>query len=123
MRVIRRGVMVAAAVFTVAALSVYVRAQATATSPRSQTAAPAATRLPTPIEEWKHNIGDDYFLLNYKQLTDYWTKLAKVSNRLHVVEIGKTAEGRPMLMAIITSSANYAKIDRYRDIARRLALA
>jgi hypothetical protein len=109
MRVFRRGAMVAAAVFTVAALSVYVDAQ--------------GPRLPAPIDEWKHNVGDDYFLVNYKQLTDYWAKLAKASNRLHVVEIGKTAEGRPMLMAVITSPANYAKIDRYKDIARRLALA
>ena len=122
MRVFRRGAMVAAAVLTVAALSVYARAQGTATAPSRQAAAPAS-RLPTPMDEWKHNIGDDYFLLNYKQLTEYWTKLAKVSNRLHVVEIGKTAEGRPMLMAVITSPANYAKIDRYKDIARRLALA
>jgi Zinc carboxypeptidase len=109
MRVFRRGAVVAAAVLTAVALSVYVDAQ--------------GTRLPAPIDEWKHNVGDDYFLLNYKQLTEYWTKLAKVSNRLHVVEIGKTAEGRPMLMAVITSPANYAKIDRYKDIARRLALA
>src|SRR5215472_14912790 len=83
----------------------------------------ATSALPTPMAEWKHNIGDDYFLVDYKQLTAYWTKLAKVSNRLHVVDIGKTAEGRPMLMAVITSPANYAKTDRYRDIARRLALA
>ena len=75
----------AAAVLTAAALSVYVDAQ--------------GTRLPAPMDEWKHNVGDDYFLANYQQLTDYWTKLAKESNRLHVVEIGKTAEGRPMLMA------------------------
>ena len=56
MRVFRRGAMVAAAVLTAAALSVYVDAQ--------------GTRLPAPMEEWKHNVGDDYFLANYKQLAD-----------------------------------------------------
>jgi hypothetical protein len=92
-------------------------------SAQTRATPPAATALPTPMAEWHHNIGDDYFLVDYKQLTTYWTKLAKASDRVHVVDIGKTAEGRPVLMAVITSPANYAKIDRYRDIARRLALA
>ena len=43
--------------------------------------------------------------------------------RMKVVEIGKTAEGRPQLMAIITSPENLKKLDRYKEIARRLALA
>jgi hypothetical protein len=84
-------------------------------------AAPGA--LTTPMQEWGHNIGDDYFLADYQQLIAYWTKLAKESNRIHLVEIGRTAENRPMLMAIITSPANYAKLDTYKSIARRLALA
>jgi hypothetical protein len=42
---------------------------------------------------------------------------------MKVVEIGKTAEGRPQLMAIISSPDNHKKLDRYKEIARRLALA
>ena len=42
---------------------------------------------------------------------------------MRVVEIGKTAEGRPQLMSIITSPANHRQLDRYRDISSRLALA
>ena len=38
-------------------------------------------------------------------------------------EIGKTAEGRPQLMAIVTSPANQKKLARYKEISRRLALA
>ena len=40
---------------------------------------------------------------------------------MKVVEIGKTAEGRPQLMAIITSPENHKKLDRYKEISRRLA--
>ena len=40
-----------------------------------------------------------------------------------LVDIGKTAEGRPMIMAIITSPKNLKKLDRYKQISRRLALA
>src|SRR6185295_16780120 len=42
---------------------------------------------------------------------------------VHIVDIGKSSEGRPMLMAVITSPENYQKIDRYREIARQLANA
>ena len=38
-------------------------------------------------------------------------------------EIGKTAEGRDAAMAIITSPENLKKLDRYKEISRRLALA
>ena len=69
------------------------------------------------MAEWGHGIGDDYFLANYQQLMAYWRKLEKESDRLHLVEIGKTSEGRPMLMAIITSPANHQKLARYKSIA------
>ena len=41
---------------------------------------------------------------------------------MQVVEIGKTEEGRPQLMAIITAPENFAKLDRYKEIAQQLAL-
>ena len=40
-----------------------------------------------------------------------------------LVDIGKTAEGRPQWMAIITSPENHRKLERLKTIARRLALA
>jgi len=77
----------------------------------------------SPTKAWGHDIGDDYFLADYQQLIGYWHTLEKESPRVHIVDIGKSSEGRPMLMAILTSPANYAKLGYYRDIARRLALA
>src|SRR5690606_7965172 len=38
-------------------------------------------------------------------------------------EIGRTAEGRPHLMAIVTSPENHRQLGRYRQISMRLALA
>jgi hypothetical protein len=70
-----------------------------------------------------YTAGDDYFLANYTQLRDYLAKVDQESDRFKVVEIGKTAEGRPMVMAIITSPDNHKKLDRYKEIARRLARA
>ena len=68
-------------------------------------------------------VGDDYFLANYAQLQEYWAAVAKLSDRIKLVEIGKTEEGRPMIMAIITSPENHKKLDRYKEISRSLALA
>ena len=33
-----------------------------------------AGKLTSPMAEWGHGIGDDYFLANYQQLTAYWKK-------------------------------------------------
>jgi hypothetical protein len=77
----------------------------------------------TPPKFGEYTAGDDYFLANYTQLQEYWGKLSKESDRMKVVEIGKTAEGRPMIMAIITSPANHQKLARYKEISQRLALA
>ena len=83
----------------------------------------AQTRVSTPTEHFGHEIGADYVLPNYQQLTAYWQKLDAESDRMVVQDIGRTPEGRPQLMAIVTSPRNQQRLDRYREIARRLALA
>ena len=91
------------------------------------TAAPATsatqTRVTSPKEALGFDIGDDYHLATYTQLEAYWARLARQSRRVVLQEIGKTAEGRPQLMAIVTSPENHKHLSRYKEIARRLALA
>ena len=91
------------------------------------TAAPATsatqTRVTSPKEALGFDIGDDYHLATYTQLEAYWARLARQSRRVVLQEIGKTGEGRPQLMAIVTSPDNHKRLSRYREIARRLALA
>jgi hypothetical protein len=86
-------------------------------------ASAAAQTVTTPKQHFGFNIGDDYQLATYTQFVDYWQKIDKESDRMKVVEIGKTAEGRPQLMAIITSPENHKKLERYKEISRRLASA
>ncbi len=83
----------------------------------------AQRRITTPLAQFGHNIGDDYFLANYTQMLDYWRKLDRESDRMRLVRIGSTAEGRPIIMAIVTSPENQKKLAHYQDISRRLALA
>jgi len=79
--------------------------------------------LTTPRQQFGASIGDDYFLVNYSQMSEYWKKLDQESERLRLIEIGKTSEGRAMTMAVITSPENQRNLERYQDISRRLARA
>lgn len=81
------------------------------------------SKVTPPKEFLGFNVGDDYTLITYSQLTGYWNKLAKESQRMHIEEIGKTEEGRNQIMAIITSPENYKKIKTYKEISKKLALA
>ncbi|SPF47920.1 Peptidase M14, carboxypeptidase A [Candidatus Sulfopaludibacter sp. SbA4] len=82
-----------------------------------------APKITTPKEALGFNIGDDYQVANYTQLEAYWKKLATESDRMKLVDIGPTEEGRHQYMAIITSPDNLKKLDHYKDISQRLAHA
>jgi hypothetical protein len=79
--------------------------------------------ITSPKEELGFNIGDDYYLANYTQLSTYWKKLAEESDRMTLERIGTTAESRPLLMAIITSPENHRQLDHFKLIAKKMALA
>lgn len=86
--------------------------------------ATAQTGTPTPPERFfKQPPGTDYYLANYSEYAAYLQKLASESDRMKLVDIGKTAEGRTQWMAIVSSPANLAKLDDYRAIAEKLARA
>jgi hypothetical protein len=85
--------------------------------------APAAPKVTSPKQFFGHDIGADYVLPNYTKFTEYVKKLDAESDRMIVQSIGKTAEGRDQLMAIITTPENHKNLAKYKDISRRLALA
>ncbi|MFN2326519.1 MAG: M14 metallopeptidase family protein [Gemmatimonadales bacterium] len=87
------------------------------------TAASGQQRPTSPLEHFGFNMGDDYHLATYTQFEAYWQRLDAQSDRMKLVSIGKTAEGRDQWMAIVTSPANHARLDHYRDVAARLARA
>jgi len=80
----------------------------------------AEAKITSPKEQFGFNIGDDYQLVNFARMAEYWKKLDQESDRLTVVDAGKTAEGHTMLMAIIASPENHRKPTRYKDISPRL---
>ena len=85
--------------------------------------APLALALTSPQEHFGFTMGDDYQLATYTQTEAYFKKLAAESDRLKLVDIGPTEEGRRQYMVICTSPANLARLDRYKEIATKLARA
>jgi hypothetical protein len=79
--------------------------------------------ITTPKQALGFNVGDDYMVASYTQTIDYWRKLDAESDRMTMVDIGPTAEGRRQWMAVVSAPANLERLDYYKDVARRLALA
>ena len=80
-------------------------------------------QVPSPKEHFGFTIGDDYQLANYTQTEAYFRKLAATSDRFRLVEMGKTSEGRPQWMMVVSAPENLARMDEYRATSARLARA
>jgi hypothetical protein len=80
-------------------------------------------KITTPKEFFGFNIGDDYKLVTYTQFEAYMKKLSGQSGRMKLVEIGKTEEGRPQYTVLVTSAENMKRLDRYKEISKKLNMA
>lgn len=79
--------------------------------------------IPAPEDILGFKVGADYHLINYTQAIDYLKKVASVSDRIKLMEMGKTTLGRPMYYAVISSPDNLANLEKYREIIKKLSLA
>ena len=81
----------------------------------------AASAIPTPASIIGFKPGTDDRLVTYDQSIAYLQKLAAASKYVRLVDAGRTSQGRTMYFALISHPKNLAKLDRYREIAQRLA--
>ncbi len=77
--------------------------------------------IPPPASVLGFPVGADLKLANYDESLRYFKELAKASNRIKLIDVGKTSTGHEWVLAVISSPENLAKLDHYKDIARRLA--
>jgi hypothetical protein len=80
-----------------------------------------AQTVPTPESVLGHKPGDDFYLASYDDSREYFRRLAASSNRIKLITVGKTTRGLDWEIALISSPENLAKLDRYKEISRRLA--
>jgi zinc carboxypeptidase len=83
--------------------------------------ASAANTIPTPSEFLKIQVGADRTLADYHQIQSYFEMLAKSSPRVRIEKLGKTTLDNDLVMAVITSEENMQHLERYKEIAHKLA--
>jgi len=101
-------------------------AAAVATRPaaRASAQAPASdseARVPAPADFLGHAVGEDRRLADWAEVTAYLDAVASASPRVLLDTLGPTTLGRPMVMLTISSPENLARLDRLREVQRRLA--
>jgi len=77
--------------------------------------------ISSPEEFFGHQMGAERKLARWDRIVEYFNLLAKNSDRIRVVELGKSTEGNPFLLAIITSPENMRNLDRIREMSWRIA--
>jgi hypothetical protein len=66
--------------------------------------------------------GADGRLFTYEKQIEYFSILDKQSDRLLMMEIGKSSLGKPMFIVFVSSSENIKNLDRLKEINRKLAI-
>jgi Zinc carboxypeptidase len=83
-----------------------------------QTRSPA---VPSPRSVLGFSPGDDRTIADWRQISDYFARLDRASDRVLIQTIGKTTLQRPMIVAFISAPENIRDLAKYKDIQARLA--
>jgi hypothetical protein len=81
---------------------------------------PASSTVPTPLKVLGHIIGQPGELDRSADIYKYFDALDKASPRVKVWRIGKTEEGRDMIIAAVGDEATINSLDKYRDMLAAL---
>src|SRR5437867_9143877 len=80
-----------------------------------------ASSVPTPLKFLGYIAGAENHLTYAEDVYRYMRALEAASPRVKVFSIGKTEEGREMILVAVSSDQTIANLDKYRDITRRLS--
>ena len=79
------------------------------------------TSIPTPESSLGFAVGADFKLATYDESIRYFNELAAASNHIKLVKVGTTSTGHAWTIALISSPENLARLERLKEIARRIA--
>ena len=77
--------------------------------------------VPSPRSVLGFTPGDDRKVADWTQITDYFARLDRSSDRVLVEQIGVTTLGRPLVVAYVSAPENIRELPKYKNIQRRLA--
>ena len=89
----------------------------------AQACAPGDSGVPQPADIIGFSPGEDFKLANYAPIVEYFEALAASTDRMVLEQIGESTRGVPLYVAAISTPANLARMDRYKEITRTLAYA
>lgn len=81
----------------------------------------AAGLVPSPKSVLGFEPGDDRTIADWRQITDYFARLDKASDRVLVQPIGESTLGRQMIVVFISARENILSLNKYREIQQKLA--
>jgi hypothetical protein len=118
---VRKRLVIATFILSASAPFGAARADAPGTQRARKAQAGATAAAPAPRDVLGFTPGDDRKLASWAQMVAYFKRLDGASNRVLLEDLGKTTLGRPFILAVISSPANLARLEYYKDIQRRLA--
>ncbi|MBQ8309741.1 MAG: hypothetical protein IJX80_01850 [Clostridia bacterium] len=77
--------------------------------------------IPSPEQYFGYAPGADRKMTHWYELCGYYRLLARLSDRMKLVECGKTSEGNDFLMIYISEKENLDHLERYREISLKMA--
>ena len=77
--------------------------------------------IPSPRDVLGYTVGTPGRVTHVDDIHRYFTALANSSSRVQLTSIGKSHEGRDMMLAVISSEQNLARIEDIKAINRELA--
>src|SRR4051812_24236483 len=80
-----------------------------------------AQNLTSPEQYFGFKMGADGKLVKWPQIVEYFNALGASSNKVKIIEAGKSSEGNPMIVAVISSPENLSNLDHYKEISQKLA--
>ncbi len=84
-------------------------------------ASTAAAQVTSPQKYLGFRIGEDRKIADWGQISGYFKKLARESDRIELEEIGRSSEGRTMIMAVISAPENLRRKQAVQQAMRKLA--
>jgi hypothetical protein len=81
---------------------------------------PASDSVPSPLKFFNRIVGTPGELTYAKDIYRYYDALDKASDRISVWRIGKTEEGRDMVILAVADEATIKQLDKYKGMAASL---
>lgn len=83
--------------------------------------APTKSLVPSPQSVLGFAPGSDRTIADWKEITNYFARLDRASDRVLVRNLGESTMGRPLIVAFISAPENIRDLNKYKEIQGRLA--